>query len=400
MAADRATGARLVYLDNLKWVLIAGIIGYHAAVAYGALGAWIYTEPSLSPLAQIVFSAPVVVGILFALETFMLVAGLLTPPSLVRKGTGRFLRDRLLRLGGPLLATVVVVTPAIVWLIVEVLGYPMTLPDILKWQLQHLEPGPMWFVGALLFFTICYAGWRWIRPARKTAATPLQFRHLLVAAALMAVLTFLVWLAFPLASVQPLQLHLWEWPQLAVPFAIGVLAGERGWLVRRPSALIRRTCWLAPLPALAIFVWLFVTYRSSQPPYVSFAGGFRWQAAVLAVVWSVVAVGFSLAVVDLFRQIGTWSGRLFRALSRDSYGAFFFQYPVLTVLALGLRRFAWPGEVKLAIVASAGIALCFGLAWAVRRAVRRRIPAEQDEPRVGVASSRAEGTQQRLIFGR
>lgn len=81
-----------------------------------------------------------------------------------------------------------------------------------------------------------------------------------------------------------------------------------------------------------------------------------------------MAVGASLALVDLFRQVGTWHGRLPRALSRDSYGAFFLQMPVLIALELGLRRFAWPGEVKLALTVPAGIAICFALAWAVRRA--------------------------------
>ncbi|HXZ99092.1 MAG TPA: acyltransferase [Candidatus Binatia bacterium] len=359
---------RLVYLDNLKWVLIAGIIFYHAAATYGAVGTGLYTEPTLSPVAQNVLSAPGVVGILFALETFMLVAGLFTPRALARKGTGRFLRDRLIRLGVPYLATVVVVVPAVVWVILEVIGYPATLPGILQWQLQHLEPDQMWFVAVLLFFTLCYAGWRWIRPARETGPTPLQMRHLVGATALIAALTFLVWLPFPLGSVQPLDLHLWEWPQLAGVFAVGLLAGERAWLTERPSASIRRACWLAPLPAVAYVAWLFIAYRSSQPPYVSVAG-WQWQVAVFAVAWGVVAVGWSLAMIDLFRQAARWSGRLVRALSRDSYAAFFLQLPVLTLLELGLRRLAWPGEVKFAVVASTGIVICFALAWAVRRAV-------------------------------
>lgn len=195
--ADRGTAARLLYLDNLKWVLIALIIATHAATAYGAVGAWFYVEPSLSPLTLAAVSAPGEVGILFGLGTFMLVAGLLTPPALARKGTVHFLRDRLLRLGLPLLAAVVVVVPAVYWLIVEMTGYPATFPQILQYQLQHVEPGPMWFVAVLLVFTVCYAGWRWIRPARESAARPLEMRHLLVLAGLMAAFNFLVWLVFP-----------------------------------------------------------------------------------------------------------------------------------------------------------------------------------------------------------
>lgn len=378
MAAHPETAARLVYLDNLKWVLIAGIIAYHAAVAYGAAGTFgFYYELTLSPLAKTVFTAPGVVGMLFALETFMLVAGLLTPRALARKGTGKFLRDRLLRLGLPFVATVVLLTPGLGWVTAEVTSFPTTFPEILQWQLQHLYSMQMWFVGVLLIFTVCYASWRWFRPAREFGGELLQMRHLLAAAALIAALSFLVWFVFPLGSLQPLDPHFWEWPQLAVPFAVGVLAGERGWLAQRPSARIRRACWLAPLPALGAFAWLYAAYRSSQPPYVSFSEGWHWQAAVLAVAWGVVAVGWSLAMIDLFRQVGTWSGRLVRALSRDSYAAFFLQFPVLTALELALMRFAWPGEVKLALVAPAAIVLSFGLAWAVRSAARLRAPTVQ-----------------------
>lgn len=379
--ADRETAARLLYLDNLKWVLIALIIATHAATAYGAVGAWFYVEPSLSPLVLSVVSAPSEVGILFGLGTFMLVAGLLTPPALARKGTGQFLRDRLVRLGLPLLAAVVVVVPGVYWLIVEVTGYPATFPQILQYQLQHLEPGPMWFVAVLLVFTVRYAGWRRIWPARESAARPLEMRHLVVAAGLMAALNFLMWLVFPLASVQPLGLNLWEWPELAILFDFGVLAGERGWLAQRPSAAIRRTCWLAPLPAVAVFAWLLVAYKSSQPPYITFAGGWHWQVVVLAAVWGVVGVGFSLGIIDLFRQAARWSNRLVRALGRDSYAAFFLQTPVLVVLELGLRRFAWPGEIKLALVAPAGIAISFALAWAVRRT----LAAEKSRLHWGIA---------------
>ena len=56
MAVDRGTGARVVYLDNLKWFLIAVVIVSHAATAYGAIGAWFYVEPSLSPVTKADFS--------------------------------------------------------------------------------------------------------------------------------------------------------------------------------------------------------------------------------------------------------------------------------------------------------------------------------------------------------
>jgi hypothetical protein len=56
MATDSGTGVRLAYLDNLKWVLIAGVIVSHAATAYGAIGGWLYVEPTLGPLTKAIFS--------------------------------------------------------------------------------------------------------------------------------------------------------------------------------------------------------------------------------------------------------------------------------------------------------------------------------------------------------
>ncbi len=378
MPADRSAGARLVYLDNLKWVLIAGVIVSHAATAYGAIGGWLYVEPTLNPLTKSAFSVLTEIGDMFALGTFMLVAGLLTPRALGRKGFGRFVRDRLLRLGVPFVATVVVVTPLLVWLIVAVTGYPLTLGEYVQYQLRWLDPGPMWFVGVLLLFTLCYVVWRQVRPATRSDGEPLRMRHLLVAASLIAALSFLVRLVFPVGSIQPLQAQIWHWPQLAVLFAFGVLAGERGWLVARPAALIRRVCWVAvPAALVVLFSTVVATGAdlSSGSSLALYAGGWHWQSVITSGVEGVVAVAASLALIDLFRQVGTWHGPLASALGLDSYSAYFLQLPVLVALELALRvfgwpgrGFGWPGEVKLALSAPAAIAVCFALAWAIRRA--------------------------------
>ncbi len=80
----------------------------------------------------------------------------------------------------------------------------------------------------------------------------MRLRHLLVAAGLIAALSFPIPLAFPVNSWQPLVVHFWLLPQLAVLFVLGLAAGERGWLPGRPSPLVRRVCWLAPPSALAV----------------------------------------------------------------------------------------------------------------------------------------------------
>jgi len=80
----------------------------------------------------------------------------------------------------------------------------------------------------------------------------LRLRHLLLAAGLIAALSFPIPLAFLVNSLQPLVVHFWLLPQLAVLVVLGLAAGERGWLAGRPPPLVRRVCWLAPPSAIAV----------------------------------------------------------------------------------------------------------------------------------------------------
>ena len=97
----------MAYLDNLKLLLVAVIIAGHGALASGDLEhAWPYQdvqEVQLSGVANISLAAVVIPAALFAMGLFFLISGLVTPGSASRKGPRRFARDRILRLGIPLL---------------------------------------------------------------------------------------------------------------------------------------------------------------------------------------------------------------------------------------------------------------------------------------------------------
>jgi hypothetical protein len=75
-----------VYLDNLKVLLVVGVIAVHTAIIYGVDGAF-YLEDydSMSDVSVGVLTAFVAVGFLFGLGAFFLIAGRLSGPSLDRK---------------------------------------------------------------------------------------------------------------------------------------------------------------------------------------------------------------------------------------------------------------------------------------------------------------------------
>ena len=157
---------RRVCLDNLKVLLIAGIIALHGLLGYSDLDVWPYglvRETTLAPVTSGIAMAAAGPFAIFLIALLFLVAGLLAPESLARKGAGRFARDRLLRLGLPFLFFVLVLWPALLYALYRPLGH--VTGSYWREQLSNTpDNGPLWFVGVLLLFSLLYAGWSAARP--------------------------------------------------------------------------------------------------------------------------------------------------------------------------------------------------------------------------------------------
>jgi ABC-2 type transport system permease protein len=110
-AVDSWAAKRRPYLDNLKVILIASIIVDHGIAGYSRLEFWPYAEmreATLAPVTETALLALVIPFGLLMIPLLFLVAGLLSPPSLERNGIGRYVSDRLLRLGVPFVVFVAI----------------------------------------------------------------------------------------------------------------------------------------------------------------------------------------------------------------------------------------------------------------------------------------------------
>jgi hypothetical protein len=368
--------ARVAYLDNLKLLLVAVIIAGHGALAYGDLeSAWPYQdvqEVKLGAVSNIALSAVVIPAALFAMGLFFLISGLLTPGSVSRKGPRIFARDRLVRLGLPLVVWTLLLWPAVIWAAHLAAGERYSF----WWQLTHQEPvldtGPMWFVEVLLIYSLAYAAWRAVHrgPARGEDSRTVSNRapisgHTLVAlAAGLSVATVLVRLVFPAASGQIGQSHLWQWPQLVVMFGLGIFAARRGWLDPVPDR-IRRGCGFAALGGVAAFGVLGGAMAASGVDGSAlFDLRFHWAPLTLAAIEGPLAVGASVWLLGVAqRRLNRPAGPRGRALARSAYGAFVLQGVVLVGLMIALRPVGVPAEIKALAVAGLGVVGSFGLAW-------------------------------------
>ena len=367
-AVEQWAATRQVYLDNLKVVLIAAIIVMHAIIGYAEVDWWSYAdvrEVTLQPATQVavvVIAAPVmplVIPLLF------LVAGILTRPSLERKGPAAYVRDRLLRLGVPFVVFALLLWPFLEYALFRWLGAAPGLWRYLR-QEGSLDTGVLWFVGALLVFSLVYAGSVAVRHGHvgRLADRPIDLPALVALTLVVAALTFVVRLWVPFETDNPIvDLNVWEWPACAGMFTLGILASRHGWLVAVPDRLWRqaRTATCIGVVLAGVFGLLVWTLDLGDDQIL---GGFHWPALLMASGESVLSVFgpvwmLHLAQLRLARPL-PW---VRPAVSRSAYGAFMLQGLVLIGLALLLRPVALPAEIKAIAVAACGVAGSFGAAW-------------------------------------
>ena len=366
-----ATG-RLAYLDNLKVVLIAGIIAIHAILGYASIvEVWTYTElreVTLAPATEIVLFAVVSPFGFFLMALLFLVAGLLTPASYDRKGGARFLRGRLLRLGLPFVVYVLLIQPSLTYALHHRWGDATGS----YWEeylgTGRLDTGPLWFVGVLLIFSLGYAGVRlWSDSPRRRAparalASPPSVATLVVAAAVVAPGSFLVRTVYSYGSESGVtDLNFWEWPACLAMFALGVVAARHGWATGIPVHLARLCRGVTLLGLLATTALLVVVATLDRVDDAT--GGWSWPAAAFAGLDAALTVFGSVWLLDIARRRLRRTYRWGPVLSRSAYGAFMVQSVFLLGLAVALRPLGLPAEVKALTVAVGGVVTSFAVAW-------------------------------------
>jgi peptidoglycan/LPS O-acetylase OafA/YrhL len=342
---------RLYCLDNLRVLLTALVVLHHAAVTYSHIPLWYYTEPPHDGSAT-ALDAFLVLNQAYFMGFFFLIAGYFTPGAVDRKGVGRFVRDRLVRLGVPLLLFVVVVRAVVTLPAWSVSGLPFWEYYLVTW-----DPGPTWFLEVLLAFSLVYALVRRWRPdPGPVAPRPLRARWIVACVVGLAVVTVLWRLVVPSGTYVPvLGLPTPSYlPQYVALFTVGVLAYRRGWL----AGLTRRAArWAWATAAAAVVVLGPVAYVLTS--------GFAADVAV-AGFEAVFATGMIIGLLVLFRGRFAGHGRWARFLSGNAFAVYVLHPVVLTALGIALSGLVAPAIVKALVLGALGLPLCWAFAAAVR----------------------------------
>lgn len=362
--ADRP---RLAFLDNLRALVIVMVVVLHASITYMAYAPeWWYV---LDPDQGIGWTMLVLVVDVPNMQALFFVGGFLAIPSLVRRGPGGFVREKLVRLGLPWAFGVVFLAPLITYLIFVSRG--IARPYLEFWAgdfwgawFQHAV---YWFLGALLVLFLLLA-WVWAASERLQASTVRVARpsgrlfagFVLGTAAGSALVSPTVglddWRTFgPFLVVQPARLAFY-----GGFFALGVYAERRGWLTGegyRPE--IGPSVWGAVILGVGYLAFRLGGYPSTV-----------LERSVASLLFAAFCLAGVMAGLAVFQRWGNGTGRAWRTLAENSFGIYYVHPLVLYPLALLLVGVAIPSILKVGIL----VTVTVGVSLAVSALVLRRVP--------------------------
>jgi fucose 4-O-acetylase-like acetyltransferase len=366
---------RLYFIDNLRILLITLVAMLHLSITYGGGGSWYYRnvpEGTMSlPLTWHNASVQA-----FSMGLFFLISGYFTPGSYDRKGPRRFLKDRLLRLGIPILCYDFIIGPLIIRPLIHFVakGYSGSYSDFLVgyYSSFHIGTGPLWFVEALLIFSGFYILWRWLKKA-SAPVVPTEGKlpgnmAIILFILVLSIVTFIVRIWLPVGwCFRPLNFQFPFFPQYICMFIVGIVAYERNWLTRIPDSMGKIWLVVAVTFIVILFPILFASGGAASGNVDSFMGGFHWQCFGYAAWEQFTGVAMIISLLYIFRKCFNRQSETAKAMSASAYTAYIIHAPVTIFVAIAMRNISLYPLLKFALAAVIAVPLCFGLGNFIRQ---------------------------------
>ena len=369
-----ADTSRLHYIDHLRAALVMLVVVHHIALVYGAGAPFYYVEPPFTdPTGFRWLLVFVLANQGWFMGAFFLLAGYFTPGAVDRKGSGAFLRDRLMRLGIPVLVYVFLLNPLAelgVWLMpTELTG----LTGSASWSdySDMIGLGPLWFVAMLLIFSFGYAGYKSLAAGSGRSPAPMP-GYAWIAAFTVA----LAAVSYGWRMIVPLGESVWQFPTLAyLPqylsfFVVGALAYRRDWLTTLTAGKGAIGALLAAAAAVLLFPLAFSGEMFSvevTEALENAMGDGTWQSAAYAAWDSSFAVGLVLGLIVAFRAVARRRNVVGSFLAEHSYAVYVLHIPVVVFGAYLLRSIDMTAIAKTALVSAIVVPVCFVAAFLVRK---------------------------------
>lgn len=378
---------RLNFLDNLKVALTMLVVAHHAGQPYGGSGGFWYFESQQTTNLGAFFA----VNAAFFMSLFFMISAYFLPASYDKKGAALFLKDRLKRIGIPLLLGFILIMPLLMYAYyINFRGYPYISfgsylahiffgfgqPAPPQWtgpSWPDVQFGHLWFLEHLLFYSVIYSLWRLIFNKRDSSVVKNDSRFpnfliIVLFAVTLSLLTFAVRIWYPidrwvgfLGFIQAEYAHV---PQYASFFVIGILAYRKNWVHNLPKSS-GKTWFAIGLSLAALF------YVGDYAHWFTFiqGGGLNWGSLVYSFYDTFMCTGLCIGLVYLFKQRMNRSGTFSKTLAANAYTVYIIHYPIVVLLQYALGSMELWALVKFIVVAVLGILISFLGSWGIIRRI-------------------------------
>jgi len=374
---------RYLFLDNIKVLFTILVIFWHTMNTYFEVGWWYYKESNpVDPFSDIFFLLLTSIGGVFQtslLGLFFLLGGYFTPKSYDRKGVWSFWKERLIRLGIPLLLYIVLINPLLIYTLAKIGISPWnTLPMLqgsfidyyfsrfVSWEdfIDFLSfAGPMWFLKVLLIFTAVYTLWRQItkldsvqRKIPKQFSIP-KYSYLLLLAIGLGFLTFVIRIFLPI-DVRPLEIPWGQLIQYFMMFSIGIISVRYLWFEKMSKKHVK--IWLITIIISLVVIYIdFFIAITMDVDFIDFTGGANIHALLFSLVDNVICMGVIFVLIKVFYTKYDKQGPILRNLSTSAYHMYLFHPLILVTVSLGFASLDLYPIIKLAIVFPLTVILCY-----------------------------------------
>lgn len=370
----QSTGkSHLVYVDNLRTTLITFVIVLHMAITYGAEGEWYYNESGRMSITVAVITVFIAaVGSAFVLGLFFFLAGYFTPRSYDKKGFRHFVVDRAKRLLIPLALYEIFLFPLIRFVVRANDGFQGSLWDHLREHflgLGTIADGPVWFLLALMFFSISYALWRLITKTDSPQQSGKRSNWKIFLFALcLGLVTFLARLRFKVGIFyEPSHQEFAHYPQYIAMFAVGTVTFRRDWLNKFPDSQVRLWGWVALACVLTLPAIVIAAGALSGELDQRGAGGWNWISFAYSIWEGFACISMTIITLAWFRKRFNRQGWVASKMADATFTAYIIHPAIIVPLAVLLSGISINLDLKFLFVTPIAIALTYVVSYYFRR---------------------------------
>ena len=344
---------RYAYLDNIRSLVIILVLAMHTAVTYSGFGGWYYIEGSPENLSFFEmaffgffqsFVQAWVMGALFFISAYLITK------ALAKHGSSNFIKERLFRLGLPLLLYVFIVTPLIMYIILGYYSENNFFINYIQYITSFLwlgATGPLWYVQTLLLFSILYT------IIRKCFPNGIKIQNISTVGIIFTIIitgivAFLIRLIFPVGS-SFLNLQFSYFSSYIVMFIAGIVIGENNLLDKITNE--KNIKWLRISLIIGIPFWVVIMlFGGALDGKMYIDGGFNWQSLTFALWESLTAIGFTIGIITLFKKKVNIDNKITVIIRDNSFGIYFFHAPIMVFISLLLKTWVINPLLKFLIV--------------------------------------------------